>query len=113
MPVMSDCGSKLLSVSNLQKFAFTLPDTNSSVKTEDGMGWKTVLFCSNGSELGFGIHNDNDGDKWVWSHANEEGYNVSIDSQGKNILTGEQKGGTSVSLKMLEVFEVECLQPAK
>ena len=110
---MSECRSTLFSVSNSNSFPFTLPDTHQSLETED-WGWrKGVYFCCNGGEPGLGIVNYNDGRKYAYSYANKEGYQVNVDSQGTNILTGQKEDGDTVSLKMLEVYEIECLNPPK
>ena len=114
MPLMSECRSTLFSVSNSNSFPFTLPDTHQSLETRDRGGWKGVYFCCNGGYSGLGIENDNDGDKRAYSYANKEGYQVNVDSQGTNILTGQKTNGFGgrVSLKMLEVYEIECKVPA-
>ena len=53
------------------------------------------------------------GDIFAYSCDNKEGYNVTIDSQGTNMLTGCNENGGDVYLKMLEVYEIECLDPPK
>ncbi len=116
MPLMSECRSTLFSVSNSKSFPFTLPDTHQSLATGNDQGsWKDVYFCCNGGDSGLGISNSYDGNKYAYSYANEEGYQVNVDSQGTNILTGQTEDGVvgRVSLKMLEVFEVECINPPK
>ena len=42
-----------------------------------------------------------------------KGYNVPIDDQGRNVLTGHDQNGGEVPLKILEVYEVECIIPPK
>jgi hypothetical protein len=113
MPLMSECRSTLFNVSNSSSFPFTLPDTHQSLATWDWGDRKVVYFCCNGGDYScLAIVNYNDGDKYAWSYANLEGYQVNVDSQGTNILTG-YKDGAVVFLKMLEVYEIECLNPPK
>jgi hypothetical protein len=52
-----------------------------------------------------------DGPKCTCSHAKKAGYNVTLDSQGRNMLTGRKDDGDSLDLYILEIFEVECLNP--
>ncbi len=112
MPLMSECRSTLFSVSNSNSFPFTLPDTHQSLTTYDGR-WKGVYFCCNGGYSGLAIVNNNYGNKYACSCANKEGFQVNVDSQGTNILTGQKEDGGNVHLKMLEVYEIECLDPPK
>ncbi len=46
------------------------------------------------------------------SYTNRKAFNITTDSQGRNILTAEEDG-TDVYFKMLEIYEVDCLKPAK
>ena len=72
-----------------------------------------MYFCCESGGVGLEIVNHDDGGKYAGSFANTIGYNVTKDSQGRNMLTGQNLEGhkSRVSLKMLEVFEVECLSP--
>ncbi len=99
-------------MSNHQKFTFKKADTHSSVETFEG-GEKGVYFNANGSNTEFAISVFNFGDKLAYSYAEQQGYNVSLDNKGRNQLTGHIEDGGWVFLKILEVFEVECLNPPK
>jgi hypothetical protein len=109
---MSECRSTLFSVSNSNSFPFTLPDTHQSLVTGSWGWYKEVYFCCNAGWPELGIRNRNNGKKYAFSCANKEGYQVNVDSQGTNILTG-YKDEENVYLKMLEVYEIECLSPPK
>ena len=77
------------------------------------MEWKGVAFCGHGGKRELEISNWIYGNKDALSNANQQGFNVTIDSKGRNMLTGHNKDGKRVSLNLLEVFEVECLNPPK
>ncbi len=114
MPVMSECGTILLSLSNYQTFAFTKQETHSSVATGDlGLRWrdKSVGFLTNEGMAGLGIINTYKGEKYAFSRANQLGYNVTIDDEGRNMLTGHEEDGGTVKLKMIEVYKIECKKP--
>ncbi len=61
MPVMSDCRSMLFNVSNKKTFNFTLPDTHSSVITDDDGDEKNLKFCLNDWKKDLEIDNYDDG----------------------------------------------------
>ncbi len=83
MPIMSECNSMLLSLTNKLTFTFTQPQTKKSVKTSD-YGWtKFVVFDNDGKEE-LEICNENDGSKRVYAYYNREGYKITVDNQGTN-----------------------------
>jgi hypothetical protein len=116
MPVMSECRSMLLSLSNYQAYKFTLPDSLSSISTESSDFNKAVYFrCNNGTtqSVSLAIVCEDHGSKYACSHANQEGFDIKKDDKGLNMLTGQEVDRTVVYFKMLEVYEVECLNPPK
>ena len=115
---MSECNSMLLSLTNKLTFAFTHPQTNSSVETSDNEIcneiYKVVNFGNNGSDELY-IWNCSYGSKYVYSYSNREGYKITVDNQGTNHLTGAKQDGYTghVDLKMIEIYEIECKVPPK
>ncbi len=53
--------------------------------------------------------------KWANSNANKDGFKVTNDNEGRNLLTGQLKDGNNenVHLKMIEIYEVKCIVPPK
>ncbi len=72
-----------------------------------------VSFRGNDEMPGLAIINYDNASKWAMSCANKDGYNVDKDSQGTNILTGHNEDGGDVYFKILEIFEVECINAPK
>ncbi len=76
--------------------------------------WATyVSFVTGAYQPELGIFARNNGIKSAESRAYMEGYKIPIDDQGRNVLTGHDKNGEEVPLKILEVYEIECIFPPK
>ena len=54
-----------------------------------------------------------DGNKYVESAANKEGFKITLNGNYENMLIGPTDDTERVKLKILEVYEVECYDPAK
>jgi hypothetical protein len=74
---------------------------------------RNLYFSTNGGDIGLAILNNSKVEVRAYSNANLDGFNVTLDSKGRNILTGHQEDGEEVILKALEIFEIECLNPPK
>ena len=112
MPIMPDCSSILFSLTNLVSFPFLFSSTHSSVQTYDHIEGKCVNVSIETIDSQLSIGTSNFGNTYICSFPNLEGYGIGLDGEGMNALTGGMTGfeGT-LHLKMLEIYEVECINP--